>query len=218
MSRSGSGLVDLGAIGADEMAAWRKKQQRPRLAHLGISATWPELVRAEPRLDALMREVRVLPGLDYDTCSTQRWYGWKRGAKSGIKHRVKRLCGDDTAVFWAAVRALQGSLRLCRHCLERDPLEADIEWDIARTLKAQGHDVATQVWTPSGVADVVTEDMVIEVKLWLSRVSMFQAVGQVSVYAAELGRPKRAIVGQATRETASLLAGVRRLGIMVKEW
>jgi hypothetical protein len=167
-----------------------------------------------------MDEVLSIEGTTYESCSTATWYGWHAGyGRRGIKERLGAFIGHDSLPFHAAYRALYGSLKTCQHCLERSPLEADIEANIARRLRAQGiRPVETQVRTPAGIADIVTPTTVYEVKLVLSRVSLFQAVGQVSLYARELERPKRIIVGQRTPETDRLAARIRLLGITVEAW
>lgn len=196
----------------------RRLEPPKRLRHLGYGAKWATLVAAEPRLQPFMDEVKAARGTDRETCLLNRWYGYT-DIKRGIKHRIKRLTGNDTAIYWAVLRELDGQMtKLCRHCMERDPLEADLEWDLAKRLEAAGETVGRQVRTPWGRADIVTADTVYEVKLRLTRVSLFQAVGQVMVYAAGLKKPKRVIYGQRTSETDSLVEGVRSLGIEVEVW
>jgi len=186
---------------------------------VGIWATWPELLAAEPKLQRFMDEILSVEGTTYESCSDATWYGWNSDPRRGIKGRLARFIGHDSLPFHAAYRALYSSLKTCRHCLERDPREADIEWNIARRLKAQGiRPVETQVRTPGGIADIVTPTTVYEVKLALTRVSLFQAVGQVSLYAPELERPNRIIVGQWTPETDRLATRIRLLGIDVEAW
>jgi hypothetical protein len=193
---------------------------RKSLRGLGITATWPELLTAEPQLQRFMDEILSIEGTSYETCSDGAWYGWNIGnARRGIKARLRRFIGGESGVFFAAYRALYRSLKTCRHCLERDPREADIEANIARRLRAQGiGPVDTQVRTAAGIADIVTPDTVYEIKLSLTRVSLFQAVGQVSLYARELERPRRIIIGAWTPETDRLAAHIRKLGIEVEAW
>jgi hypothetical protein len=196
----------------------KPRQPRKSLRGLGIGATWAELLAAEPRLQAFMDEVRAVPGTTYESCSDGTWYGWNiRNARRGIKARLCRFVGGESPVFFAAYRALYGSLPICRHCLERDPREADLEWALVRRLEGVGiRPIERQVRCRAGIADVVTADTVYEVKLSLTRVSLFQAVGQVSVYARELERQNRVIVGQWTPETDRLAASIRKLGIQVE--
>jgi hypothetical protein len=194
-------------------------QIRKSLRDVPITATWPELLAAEPKLQRFMDEVLSISGTSYETCPDVRWYGWPAGARQGIKARLGRFIGPDSPPFHAAYRALYGSLKTCRHCLERDPREADIETNIARRLRARGiRPVETQVRTPAGIADIVTPTTIYEVKLSLTRVSLFQAVGQVSLYARELERPNRIIVGAWTPDTDRLAARIRLLGIDVEAW
>jgi hypothetical protein len=199
-----------------------RKPRLPRksLRGFGIGATWVDLVTAEPKLQDFMDEVRSVLGSTYESCSDGAWYGWNiRNPRRGIKARLRKFMGGESPVFFAAYRALYGSLPLCRHCLERDPREADLEWVLVRRLEGLGiRPIQRQVKCRAGIADVVTPDTVYEVKLSLTRVSLFQAVGQVSVYARELERPKRVIVGQWTPDTDRLAASIRKLGIDVEAW
>jgi Holliday junction resolvase-like predicted endonuclease len=208
-------LVDLGSD-----LPIRARRVRKSLRHLDITASWDALVSAEPKLQAFMDEIRSVEGTTWESCTQTVWYGWNSNSpRKGIKGRLARFIGPDSLPFHAAYRALYGSLKTCLHCLERDPREADIEASIVRRLKAQGiKPVEQQVRTLAGIADIVTADTVYEVKLELSRVSLFQAVGQVSVYARELERQHRVIVGQWTKETDRLAASVRKLGIRVEAW
>lgn len=193
---------------------------RKSLRDFPINATWQQLVTAEPKLQDFMDEILSIPGTSWETCPESVWYGWAAGGPTkGIKRRLERFIGDDSVPFFAAYRALYGSAPICRHCLERDPLEKDLENNLAYRLRAHGiRPVERQVQTRAGIADVVTADTVYEVKLWLNRVSIFQAVGQVSVYARELERPNRVIVGLWTPETDRLAASVRKLGIDLEAW
>jgi hypothetical protein len=194
------------------------RQPRKSLRGLGIGASWDELLAAEPKLQRFMDEIQAIPGTSYETCSDATWYGWNIGnARRGIKARLRTFMGGESPVFFAAYRAIYGSRPMCRHCLERDPLEADLERALVRRLEAIGiRTVAQQVRCRAGIADVVTPDTVYEVKLWLTRVSLFQAVGQVSVYARELERPRRVIVGQRAPDTERLANSIRKLGIAVE--
>jgi hypothetical protein len=204
-------------IGSFAGLPWQPPRVRKSLRHLGIAATWAELVGAEPKLQGFMDEVRAVSGTTWETCSETQWYGWHtRDPRKGLKGRLMRFIGDESPVFFAAYRVLYGSLPICRHCLERDPREADLEYALARRLRAFGiRPVEHQVRTAAGIADVVTPDTVYEVKLRLTRVSLFQAVGQVSVYARELERPRRVIAGRWTPETDSLVPSILKLGIRV---
>lgn len=206
-------IIDL----ADFMSR-RETRTRKSLRGFGIGATWDELITAEPQLQQFMDEVRSIPGTTWESCPDSVWYGWAiRDPRKGIKGRLGKFIGADTPVFHAAYRALYGSLPICRHCLERDPREADLENALVYRLQRLGiRPIERQVKCRAGIADVVTADTVYEVKLSLTRVSLFQAVGQVSVYARELERPNRVIVGQWTNDTDRLAASIRKLGIAVE--
>jgi hypothetical protein len=73
--------------------------------------------------------------------------------------------------------------------------EREIEEAWCRLLDSQGIAYRRQVQTSCGVADIVTDDTVYEVKLELNRHSLFKAAGQVTLYAAALRKPRRMIVG-----------------------
>lgn len=79
---------------------------------------------------------------------------------------------------------------------ELKPLtELDIEEQLVKALQRLGTRCDRQVHLRSGIADVVTAQSVYEVKLVLDRAEVFKAIGQVLVYAEELSKPNRFIVG-----------------------
>lgn len=195
------------------------RQPRASVRHLDISATWDELVTAEPKLQAFMDEVRAISGTSHASCSDATWYGWNGDPRRGVKARLRKFLGGESGVFFAAYRALYAMLPICRHCLERDPREADLEAHLVSRLVRLGiRPVDRQVRTGAGIADVVTPDTVYEVKLYLTRVSLFQAVGQVSVYAACLGKPRRVIAGYYAPGTEALIEAVKLAGVEVELW
>lgn len=175
------------------------------------------MVAIEPRLRDLLLEVRSVHGVDYATCPMNLWYGYS-DQKRGLKHRLRKLAGDDTAAFWTSADYLYGQLRMCLHCLDRSPAEADLEWDLADRLKKAGGEVATQVTTRFGRADIVSNTIVWEIKLSLSRVAIFQAIGQASLYAHALGKSKIGIGGLVTPDTHRLYPALRELDIGVEVW
>ena len=206
-------LINLSAVPAPNRA-W----SNPKVTGLGISASWEMLARAEPRLEALRREVLVVKGVDYRSCPMNQWYGYENRAR-GIKYRLSKLVGNDSPEFWAAYAFLCRELKICRHCLGRDLTEADIEGDVIARLRDAGLHARRQVRVPSGIADIVTATAVYEVKLWLTRDSLFRAIGQVTLYAAELGGDRqRVIIGQRTDETDVMGNSIRKSGITLDAW
>jgi hypothetical protein len=82
--------------------------------------------------------------------------------------------------------------------------------------KAGARSFGGRFGTAAGIADIVTDDAVIEVKLNLTRAALFSAVGQVTVYAAELGRPRRVVFGYRVPGTEKLIDAIRLAGIEVE--
>jgi hypothetical protein len=92
---------------------------------------------------------------------------------------------------------------------------------VAAALRANGVAVDEQVNCTAGIADLVTvrRDAVIEVKLWLHRKALHQAVGQLSTYRQAINPSARMIVvGYPTAETAALRPHVEALGVEVVGW
>ncbi|WNZ22841.1 hypothetical protein HJG54_08210 [Leptolyngbya sp. NK1-12] len=76
--------------------------------------------------------------------------------------------------------------------------EADIRQYIETWLKQQGISFEREVVCGNGVrADLVTPDMVIEIKKYLNRGAMYQAHGQGVAYQKLLNKPKLLIIGLA---------------------
>lgn len=95
--------------------------------------------------------------------------------------------------------------------------ELEMELRLCRILDSEGIAYERQVRTPAGVADVVTSQTVYEVKLDLTRSALFKAVGQVTLYAAALKRPRRVIIGRVNDGDAfePLRTLVHSLGIRI---
>lgn len=72
-----------------------------------------------------------------------------------------------------------------------------------------------QVRITTGIADVVTPDSVVEVKRFLTGPAVRQAVGQITMYRAELGVPFAVIAGIPTSKTYDILPFVLGIGINV---
>lgn len=96
--------------------------------------------------------------------------------------------------------------------------EKELENAIAAELRRAGHVVEQQVNVGTGIADIVIEDAVIEVKLLLTRSAIHSAIGQVTLYAAALGKPRRIIAGYFVAGTSELLESVKSAGFEVDAW
>lgn len=84
-------IPDLGALAAlgSVTIVTPRPARRPRRSTL---PTWDELVEREPRLGALLEEIRAMPRNDPQFCGVRAWFGPKyRG--DGIKARMVQLVG-----------------------------------------------------------------------------------------------------------------------------
>lgn len=61
-------------------------------------------------------------------------------------------------------------------------LESKLERDFSDYLRSQGISIQTQVRCDSGIADIVTESKIYELKHQLNRSNLFSAIGQVLLY------------------------------------
>lgn len=86
-----------------------------------------------------------------------------------------------------------------------------------RMLESEGIPYQREVKNACGRADIVTADTVYEVKLDLTRPVLFKAMGQVTMYAAALGKPRRVVIGRAldSDEFEQWRAVVRRTGVLL---
>jgi hypothetical protein len=96
--------------------------------------------------------------------------------------------------------------------------ESELEEAYARNLTRAGLNVRRQVRTSAGIADIVTDDSVIEVKLWLTRSALLSAAGQVTAYAAVLNKPRRVIFGYEAGASGGLTDALRLSGIEIVAW
>lgn len=147
-----------------------------------------------------------------------------------IKVRCRALPGDEIRAYWEDEPGRVLRLDYVRKYAfpEKDGesvtarrLERETEDAVYAELLAAGVAVRRQVRIPSGVIDLLTPDAVYEVKTFLTRDSLFQAVGQLMVYAKDSGsaHPLRLIaVGRETRETAALIPVLARIGVEVRVW
>lgn len=182
--------------------------------------TWPALVGEEPRLAPIMAEALAIRGRDAWTCPI-RWLSGNFGERPSLRRRLEPLVGEVVSPpFSTAVDRIVSAFRGCLHCVRAGRrTEYGIELARARQLLAVGEGVQRQVRLQCGIADIVTDGAVFEVKTWLDRGSVLKAIGQVTVYAADLGGDRRrVIIGQEHADTAKLLPVVRRAGIEVEVW
>jgi hypothetical protein len=98
--------------------------------------------------------------------------------------------------------------------------EQGLEGAIAKALRAQGHRVRCQVRCKAGVADIVTDDRIIEVKRRFSRDELFKAVGQVLTYRQSINPRLRPVIIARTldNEARSIVPNVEALGVEVVLW
>jgi hypothetical protein len=91
------------------------------------------------------------------------------------------------------------------HLLKTNPLRFDTERELQmyliRVLRSKG--IAAKEEVPNGNvrADIVTPRAIIEVKRILDRESIYQALGQATVYQNNIGRKEIWIVGQSPHST-----------------
>lgn len=147
-----------------------------------------------------------------------------------LKVGTPALPGDEVHAWWVDADARVLGMRYVRTQQAEDRergdvqarrIEQEIEEALCLDLARSGVEAQRQVRLRCGVADVMTPDAIYEVKAALTRDSIVQAVGQLSIYRAEAddGHPWRLIVvGRETRETAALLPTLAKLGVEVELW
>lgn len=80
--------------------------------------------------------------------------------------------------------------------MQRFIREKDLQAHVKRVLQANGIPVQEEVTNGAVRADLVTPNAVIECKLTLTRESIYNALGQATVYQRNLGKPIVWLVGQ----------------------
>lgn len=96
--------------------------------------------------------------------------------------------------------------------------EIDVEEKVASLLHDMGEKVQRQVRCLSGIADIVTDNLIVEVKLLLTISSIKKAVGQLLMYRPAINpKAKLVIAGIATKELESVRNYLRSIGIEVIE-
>lgn len=98
--------------------------------------------------------------------------------------------------------------------------EKELEDDIARSLAENGLTVHRQVSCVDGIADIVTNDAIYEIKEPLTRDSFFKAIGQVLIYRNALNPRLRAVIVYQTAigNIKSIHKEAEQLGIEVLQW
>jgi hypothetical protein len=92
---------------------------------------------------------------------------------------------------------------------------------IAAALAGQGECVREQVRTPAGIADIVTDTAVYEIKFFLSRLVFFEAIGQALIYRQASDPSLRAVVvgfRDPRSDIADLVPHAQQLGVEVLFW
>lgn len=96
--------------------------------------------------------------------------------------------------------------------------EIDVEEKVASLLQDMGEKVQRQVKCFSGIADIVTDNLIVEVKLLLTISSIKQAVGQLLMYRPAINpKAKLVIAGITTKELEKVRNYLRTIGIEVIE-
>lgn len=96
--------------------------------------------------------------------------------------------------------------------------EKSLEEHIARYLERQGYLVRQQVACRAGIADIVTDDAIIEVEFYLSRPKLFEAVGQVLLYRQAINPLLRAVIMAEAIDRNTPVDVARELGVEVVIW
>lgn len=97
-------------------------------------------------------------------------------------------------------------------------LESSLERDFSEYLRSLGISVETQVQCASGVADIVTENKIYELKHELNRSSLYSAIGQVLLY-RETINPKAGVAIVCSISLVPRLHAVANgLGVEVIVW
>lgn len=114
-----------------------------------------------------------------------------------------------------------GHTHLVAGAATRARSEPELRQVIVQALHAHGIAIDEQVACAAGIADVVTvrRDVVIEVKIELTRKHLYAGIAQVLLYKQAINPNARAIVvGYRTAETAALIPHAAALGVEVVCW
>lgn len=105
--------------------------------------------------------------------------------------------------------------------LERKPRfspEAELERNIVDLFVGQGMFVKSQVSCPAGRADILTKYSIIECKDKLTRSTLQQAMGQLSLYKPHLNSSARLAIVCNSSRVPQLHRFARKSGFEVFEW
>jgi hypothetical protein len=147
-----------------------------------------------------------------------------------IKARCRAQPGDEIHARWLGSKPgdVLGLSYVRKYALVKDGasvqirrLERETEDALVVRLMAQDMAVRRQVRVATGIIDVLTPDTIYEVKTFLTRDCLFEAVGQLMVYQVGRGEgpPMRLVVfGRETKETAGMIPALTALNVEVELW
>lgn len=94
--------------------------------------------------------------------------------------------------------------------------ESQLRDQLLQTLRLDGVNAMSEVPAQGGRVDVVTPNLIIEIKKTLTRESVLQALGQLRIYQLQWPRHRQAIAGSRGRgDLTYVLNAARRLGVEV---
>ena len=96
--------------------------------------------------------------------------------------------------------------------------EAKLEKEFSEYLKSIGVNVRTQVRCRAGIADIVTDQRIYELKCTLNRATFFQALGQVLLYRGCINPQAKSVLVCRTSVVPELHTVATRLGVEVLVW
>ncbi|MBW4474698.1 MAG: hypothetical protein KME45_30620 [Stenomitos rutilans HA7619-LM2] len=105
-----------------------------------------------------------------------------------------------------------------KNSVDKTGEEAKLEQEFVQHLKQQGIDTQTQVPCLAGIADIVTPEIIYEVKHILSRSTLFHAIGQVLLYRQCINSTAQAVIVCRRSTVSHLHALAESAGIAVIEW
>jgi hypothetical protein len=97
-------------------------------------------------------------------------------------------------------------------------IEKQIEKTLIKRLKKQGIPAAPQFRCSAGIADIVTPSAIYEIKLRLTRDSLFHAIGQVLLYRESIDPSRQAIVVGVNSGIEDLIPLAKKIGVEVELW
>ena len=97
-------------------------------------------------------------------------------------------------------------------------IEKQIEKTLIKRLKNQGIPADPQFPCSAGIADIVTPSAIYEIKLRLTRDSLFHAIGQVLLYRESIDPSRQAIVVGVNSGIDDLIPLAKKIGVEVELW